>query len=98
LVAEAVACAFGAGRRGRTEAILNSGHKTAINTLVDAYLGESHRDDRPQGCAVAALAADVVRSTRTYPHRLYAAGATLLGLDPAALKRGDLRLADNSLC
>src|SRR5882757_438728 len=67
LVAEAVACALAQGGE-RTEAILNSGHKTAINTLVDAYLGESHRDDRRKGCAVAALAADVVRSnepTRT---------------------------------
>lgn len=88
LVAEAVACALSQGGE-RAAAIVNSGHKLAFNALVDAYLGESHRDDRSEGCAVTALAADVVRSnepTRTaYTQQV----RHYLDLILAALKRGE---------
>lgn len=60
LVAEAVECALEQG--GQRAAVLTSGgRKSAFNAVVDAYLGVAHRDNRGQGCAVTALAADLAR-------------------------------------
>ncbi len=60
LITEAVECALEQGGR-RAAAVTAEGRKSALNTLVDAYLAQSHRDDPGQGCAVTALAADVAR-------------------------------------
>lgn len=63
LVAEAVECALEQGGQ-RAAALTSGGRKSALNSLVDAYLAVSHRDDRGEGCAVTALAADVARGNK----------------------------------
>jgi TetR/AcrR family transcriptional repressor of nem operon len=88
LVAEAVGCALAQGGE-RAAAIVNSDHKSAFNVLVDAYLGESHRDDRGGGCAVAALAADVARSNEPARTAYTQQVRRYLDLILAALKRGE---------
>ena len=60
LVAEAVEYALDQGGQ-RAAAVTGSGRKSPLNSLIDAYLAVSHRDDRGEGCAVTALAADVAR-------------------------------------
>ena len=61
LVAEAVesALAQGAQRLGRV--VARSGDQ-AFGAVVDAYLNKDHVDRRSSGCALVALASDVVRS------------------------------------
>jgi TetR/AcrR family transcriptional repressor of nem operon len=88
LVAEAVGCALEQGGE-RAAAITNSGHKSSFNALVDAYLSEFHRDDRGEGCAVTALAADVVRSNERVRSAYTQQVRHYLDLFFAALQRRD---------
>ena len=62
LVAEALKLALdrsAAAMRDR----LASGGKPDMTAFVDFYLGEAHRDDMAEGCAVAALAGDATRKS-----------------------------------
>ena len=62
LVAEAIACALRDG--GQAIAALANLEHDALSKLIEAYLSEKHRDDLATSCAVATLAADVVRCNR----------------------------------
>jgi TetR/AcrR family transcriptional repressor of nem operon len=54
LAAEAVTRALARG-------VEKQSRYTKLNDLVSGYLSERHRDDRANGCAIAALGADIVR-------------------------------------
>lgn len=61
LVAEAVESALAQGARRLDRVVAKNGDQ-AFEALVDAYLNQAHVDRRGTGCALVALAADVVRS------------------------------------
>jgi TetR/AcrR family transcriptional repressor of nem operon len=42
---------------------LGEGRKPNVAHFIDSYLAEAHRDDRADGCAVAALAGDASRKS-----------------------------------
>jgi len=60
LVAEAVESALAQGARRLGRVVETSGEQ-AFEALVDAYLNKQHVDRRSSGCALVALASDVVR-------------------------------------
>jgi len=62
LVAEAVECALAEGD-ATLRGVLEKG-KPTLARLVQAYLSEAHRDHPAEGCGVAALSADISRSTK----------------------------------
>ena len=64
LVAEAVESALAQGARRLGRVVEKSGERgeEAFAALVDAYLNKQHVDRRRTGCALVALANDVVRS------------------------------------
>ena len=65
LVAEALDAALAHGSR-RIDAAAKDGGISALTSIIDGYLSQLHRDKPETGCAVAALPADVSRSsTRT---------------------------------
>ena len=59
LVAETVDCVMGAMLQ---DLLSSSGSKASRKQFLDAYLSPKHRDNPGDGCAVAALASDVIRS------------------------------------
>ena len=61
LVAQALRRALGEGA-ARVSAAAKPEAGRSFQRLVDRYLSKSHRDAREQGCAIAALAGDVVRA------------------------------------
>ena len=61
LVAEAVESALTQGAR-RLSRVAERGGEQAFAALVDAYLNKEHADRRGTGCALVALAGDVVRA------------------------------------
>jgi TetR/AcrR family transcriptional repressor of nem operon len=62
LVAEAVEAALAHGSK-RAEAAAHHGGPEALAATIDAYLSPLHRDKPETGCAVAALPADIARSS-----------------------------------
>lgn len=62
LIAEAVEAALEHGAR-RTAKVAVPDGEDPLRTIVDSYLSWIHRDRPDAGCAVAALAADVSRSS-----------------------------------
>jgi TetR/AcrR family transcriptional repressor of nem operon len=62
LVAEAVEAALAHGSK-RAEAVARHGGPEALAATIDAYLSPLHRDKPETGCAVAALPADIARSS-----------------------------------
>jgi len=62
LVAEAVESAIGSWRRQQEEMGIDP-ESIALADYVDAYLSERHRDHCGEGCAYAALTADMARSS-----------------------------------
>jgi TetR/AcrR family transcriptional repressor of nem operon len=62
LVEEAVEAALAHGSR-RAEAAARLGGTEALATIIDVYLSPLHRDKPETGCAVAALPADIARSS-----------------------------------
>ena len=62
LVEEAVDAALAHGAR-RAEAASNIGGTPAITAIIDGYLSPLHRDKPETGCAVAALPAEIARSS-----------------------------------
>jgi TetR/AcrR family transcriptional repressor of nem operon len=62
LVEEAVDVALADGAR-RAEAASSIGGTPAIIAIIDGYLSPLHRDKPERGCAVAALPADIARSS-----------------------------------
>ena len=64
LVAEAVESAIGSWRRQQEEKGIDPG-SVSLNDYVDTYLSEGHRDRCGEGCAYAALTADLARSSDT---------------------------------
>ena len=63
LVAEAVEAALAHGSK-RAEAAAHHGGPEALAATIDAYLSRLHRDKPETGCAVAALPADIARSSQ----------------------------------
>ena len=63
LVAEAVEAAVAHGSK-RAEAAARQGGPEALAATIDAYLSALHRDKPETGCAVAALPADIARSSQ----------------------------------
>lgn len=63
LAAEAVTRAFG-------ESTEKLGCYATLGDLVSAYLSEPHCADRPNGCAIAALGADIARQSKGVRHSL----------------------------
>jgi TetR/AcrR family transcriptional regulator, transcriptional repressor for nem operon len=61
LVAEAVESALAAGARRLSRVVEKSGEQ-AFAAVVDTYLSKEHVDRLGSGCALVALASDVVRS------------------------------------
>ena len=61
LVAEAVHSALGFWKR-QVDAAASGGPPLTYESLVDAYLGEKHRDHPGTGCPVGALAGEIARS------------------------------------
>ena len=88
LVTEATEFALAQGGE-RAAAIVSGGHRLAFNALVDAYLGKNHRDDRSEGCAVTALAADVARGNKRTRSAYTQQVRHYLDLIQAALKLGE---------
>lgn len=62
LVAEAVETAIGSWRRQQEEKGIDP-HSISLDEYVDTYLSERHRDHCGEGCAYAALTADMARSS-----------------------------------
>ena len=62
LVAEAVATAIGSWRRQQEEQGVDP-TSISLDEYVDTYLSERHRDHCGEGCAYAALTADMARSS-----------------------------------
>jgi TetR/AcrR family transcriptional repressor of nem operon len=62
LVAEAVGSAIGSWRRQQEERGIDP-ESISLNDYVDTYLSEGHRDHCGEGCAYAALTADIARSS-----------------------------------
>jgi TetR/AcrR family transcriptional repressor of nem operon len=62
LVEEAVDAALAHGAR-RAEAASSIGGTPAITAIIDGYLSPLHRDKPETGCAVAALPAEIARSS-----------------------------------
>src|SRR5580704_5075190 len=62
LVAEAVEAALAHGSK-RAEAAARQGGPEALAATIDVYLSPLHRDKPETGCAVAALPADIARSS-----------------------------------
>lgn len=62
LVAEAVEAALAHGSK-RAEAAAHHGGPEALAATIDAYLSPLHRDKPETGCAVAALPADIARTS-----------------------------------
>jgi TetR/AcrR family transcriptional repressor of nem operon len=62
LVEQAVEAALAHGSK-RAEATARQGGPEALATTIDAYLSPLHRDKPETGCAVAALPADIGRSS-----------------------------------
>ena len=63
LVAEAVKAALAHGSK-RAEAAARQGGPEALAATIDGYLSPLHRDKPETGCAVAALPADIARSSQ----------------------------------
>jgi TetR/AcrR family transcriptional repressor of nem operon len=63
LVAEAVEAALAHGSRRAEAAARLGGGPEALATIIDVYLSPLHRDKPETGCAVAALPADIARSS-----------------------------------
>jgi TetR/AcrR family transcriptional repressor of nem operon len=61
LVAEAIASALGGWKR-KVEVAAAGGPAVTFESLIDAYLSESHRDNRAGGCPVGSLAGEIARS------------------------------------
>ena len=61
LVAEAVQSAVESWRRQQGEKGIDP-ESIPLDVFVDSYLSERHRDHRGEGCAYAALTADIARS------------------------------------
>ena len=61
LVAEAVQSAVGSWRKQQEEKGIDP-KSIPLDVFVDSYLSESHRDHCGEGCAYAALTADMARS------------------------------------
>ena len=64
LVAEAVDLAIGSWRRQQEERGIDPA-SVSLGQYVDTYLSERHRDHCGEGCAYAALTADLARSSDT---------------------------------
>ena len=64
LVAEAVESAIGSWRRQQEEKGIDPG-SISLDEYVDTYLSGRHRDHCGEGCAYAALTADLARSSDT---------------------------------
>jgi TetR/AcrR family transcriptional repressor of nem operon len=64
LVAEAVDLAIGSWRRQQEERGIDPA-SVSLGEYVDTYLSERHRDHCGEGCAYAALTADLARSSDT---------------------------------
>lgn len=62
LVAEAVQSAVGSWRKQQEEKGIDP-KSIPLGVFVDSYLSESHRDHCGEGCAYAALTADMARSS-----------------------------------
>ena len=62
LVAEAVQSAVGSWRKQQEEKGIDP-KSIPLDVFVDSYLSESHRDHCGEGCAYAALTADMARSS-----------------------------------
>lgn len=62
LVAEAVQSAVESWRKQQEEKGIDPAH-IPVNEYVETYLSESHRDHCGEGCAYAALTADMARSS-----------------------------------
>lgn len=62
LVAEAMESAIGSSRRQQEEQGIDPA-SISLNDYVDSYLSERHRDHCGEGCAYAALTADMARSS-----------------------------------
>jgi len=63
LVAQAVEAALAHGSRRAEAAARHEGGPEALAVIIDAYLSPLHRDKPETGCAVAALPADIARSS-----------------------------------
>jgi TetR/AcrR family transcriptional regulator, transcriptional repressor for nem operon len=63
LVAQALGSAVGPWKR-LADAAASGGPPVTYNSLVDAYLSETHRNHPGTGCPVGALAGDVARSDK----------------------------------
>jgi TetR/AcrR family transcriptional regulator, transcriptional repressor for nem operon len=63
LVTEAVSSAFGGWKR-RVDAAKAGGPSVSLETLIDDYLSEAHRDNPGTGCAFSALAPEIARSDK----------------------------------
>jgi TetR/AcrR family transcriptional repressor of nem operon len=87
LVAEAVDAALAHGSR-RTDAAASIGGVPALTAIIDGYLSQLHRDKPEAGCAVAALPADVSRSSsrtrQAYGRQVQRYVDLLVDLIPAA--------------
>ncbi|MDK4713866.1 TetR/AcrR family transcriptional regulator [Rhizobium sp. CNPSo 4039] len=64
LVAEAVESAIGSWRRQQEDKGIDPG-SISLDEYMDTYLSERHRDHCGEGCAYAALTADMARSSDT---------------------------------
>ncbi len=64
LVAEAVESAIGSWRRRQEDKGIDP-ESISLDEYVDTYLSERHRDHCGEGCAYAALTADMARSSNT---------------------------------
>ncbi len=64
LVAEAVESAIGSWRRRQEDKGIDP-ESISLDEYVDTYLSERHRDHCGEGCAYAALTADIARSSNT---------------------------------
>ena len=88
LVAEAVAAALAHGSK-RAEAAARQGGPEALAATIDAYLSPLHRDKPETGCAVAALPADIARSSQraraAYTAQVRRYLDLLAGLTPAEI-------------
>lgn len=62
LVEEAIEAALEEGARRTARAAANGGEQ-ALEQIIAGYLSQRHRDSPESGCAVAALPAEVARST-----------------------------------
>ena len=63
LVAESVGSALGAWKR-QLDASASGGPPLTLDSLVDDYLSETHRDRPGTGCPIGALAGDFARSDK----------------------------------